>query len=257
MKMADIYADFSKFYDIYVGGWLEDLPFYFKYAGGLHTPILEIGAGSGRLTIEFARAGHSVVAVDISASMLAILKSRLIQETEDVRKRIKIVEADAEILELRNKYELIIVPFFTFNYFLTSQAQTSALRQLAQHLMDKGTILLDVFIPFSRIKECSPEPVLRVDTIESDTDNKIRGWNIYSMDLERQIETRRHIFEVTKPDGTVSKKEFVTMRRYSFRPELERIFSDEGFLVESVFSDYDEKKAEPDSEHLIYMLGRK
>lgn len=256
-KMFDIYADFSRFYDLYVGGWLEDLPFYLEYARDLSTPLLEVGAGSGRLTIPFARAGYSVVAVDISASMLVILKSRLMQEAEDVRKRVEIVEADAKTLKLGDKYELIIVPFFTFNYFLTSQAQKAALKRLAQHLTDSGTILFDVFIPFSRIKECSPEPVLRVDTVEAETGNKIRGWNIYSMDLERQIECRRHIFEVAEPNGTVSKKEFITKRRYTFRPEIEQLFSGNGLFVESVFSNYNKEMAGPDSERLVYVLGRK
>ena len=239
---SDIYADFSGFYDIYVGGWLEDLPFYLDYARGLDTPLLEVGAGSGRLTIPFARAGYSVVAVDISASMLSILKSRLAHEVEDVRKRVEIVEADAEALKLGNKHELIIVPFFTFNYFITKQAQKTALKRLTQHLTDSGTILLDVFIPFSRIKECSPEPVLRVDMVEAETGNKIRGWNVYSMELKQQIECRRHIFEVAEPNGTVTRKEFVTKRRYTFRPELEQLFSDNGLFVENVFTGYDKKK---------------
>jgi len=255
-KIFDIYADFSRFYDIYVGGWVEDLPFYLEYAKGLSTPLLEVGAGSGRLTIPFARAGYSVVAVDISVSMLAKLESCLVQEAEDVRKRVEIVKADAKTLVLENKYDLIIVPFFTFNYFLTSQAQKTVLKRLAQHLTDSGTILLDVFIPFSRIKECSPEPVLRVDTVEEETGNKVRGWNIYSMDLQQQIECRRHIFEVTKPDGTVTKKEFVTKRRYSFRTEIEQLFSDNSLFVESVFTGYEKKEAQPDSEQLQYVLRK-
>lgn len=254
--MFDIYADFSRFYDIYVGDWVEDLPFYLEYARGLSTPLLEVGAGSGRLTIPFARAGYSVVAVDASASMLAILESRLAQEAENIQKRVRIIEADAETLKLDDKYDLIVVPFFTFNYFLTLQAQKAALERLARHLTDSGTIMIDVFIPFSRIKECSPEPVLRVDTVEAGTGNKIRGWNVYSMDLKQQIECRRHIFEITEPDGTVPKKEFITKRRYTFRPELEQLFLDKGFSVESVFSGYDKKKAEPDSERLVYVLRR-
>ena len=254
--MVDIYADFSRFYDIYVGEWLEDLPFYLDYARGLRTPILEIGAGSGRLTVPLARADYSVVAVDVSVSMLSMLKSRLVREAENIRKKVEIVEADAEALDLGNRFELIIVPFFTFNYFLTSQAQKTALKRLARHLTDSGTILLDVFIPFSRIKVCSPEPVLRVDTVEAETGNKIRGWNVYSMDLEKQIECRQHIFEVTEPGGRVSKKEFATKRRYTFRFELEQLFSDSDLLVESVFSGYDRKKAEPDSERLVYVLRK-
>ena len=30
--VPDIYAEFSDFYDFYVGDWLEDLPFYLYYA---------------------------------------------------------------------------------------------------------------------------------------------------------------------------------------------------------------------------------
>ena len=255
-KMLDIYADFSRFYDIYVGGWLEDLSFYLDYARGLGMPLLEVGAGSGRLTIPLARAGYSVVAMDNSGAMLAILKSRLVQEAEEVRKRVEIIEADAKTLKLDNKYDLIIVPFFTFNYFLTSQAQKTVLERLVHHLTGNGTIIIDIFIPYSRIKECPPEPVLRVDTIEANTGNKIRGWNVYSMDLKEQIECRRHIFEVTKPDSTVSKREFVTKRRYSFRPELEQLFSNNGLFVESVFTGYDKKEAQPDSERLQYVLRK-
>lgn len=74
---SDPYGDYSKFYDLYVGDKSDDIPFYLKYAQEARTPILEIGAGTGRLTIPFARAGHSVVAVDISPSMLANREEQL------------------------------------------------------------------------------------------------------------------------------------------------------------------------------------
>ena len=39
--------------------------------------ILELGAGSGRVTIPLARAGFDVVAVDASPAMLAKLRARV------------------------------------------------------------------------------------------------------------------------------------------------------------------------------------
>ena len=168
-KPLDIYEDFSEFYDIYVGGFLDDFPFYLEYAEGLQTPVLEIGAGSGRLTIPIARKGISVVAVDISQSMLNILKSRLPKEPIEVQQRIQIVREDACKLELGREYELIIVPFYTFNYFLTQQAQNETLKRLSLHLLPQGHLLIDVFVPLNRIKHCSPEPMLRVNTIDPRT----------------------------------------------------------------------------------------
>ena len=100
MPPRDVYKDYSEFYDLYVGDRLVDLPFYLDYARSAQTPVIEIGAGSGRLTLPLARAGVRMVAVDVSTSMLAILKSRLAEESSEVRHRVEVVEADASELNL-------------------------------------------------------------------------------------------------------------------------------------------------------------
>ena len=250
----DTYADFSQFYDIYVGDWLDDLPFYMKYAQLITRPILEVGSGSGRLTIPLARAGLEVTALDSSSSMLAKLESRLRSESKEVQDRVSIVCANAQMMELSKQYELIIVPFYTFNYFLTSEAQIAVLKRLLSHLSQTGRLLLDVFVPHKRIKDCPPEPVLRVDTLDSQTGQKIRGWNAYRMDTQNQLEIRRHTFETISPDGRISKKEFSTQRRYFFKSELEKLFSKHGFHVEAVFAGYDERPADDKSEQLMFVM---
>ena len=252
---SDIYADYSRFYDIYVDGWMEDLPFYLDYAKQVESSILEIGAGSGRLTIPFAKAGYSVVAVDASASMLDILKSHLRNESPDVQAGVRVIDADMCALDLGCKYELIIVGFDAFNYLLTPQSQEAALERLSLHLAPQGRVLLDVFLPLKRIEQCPTEPVQRVDTVEAETGNKVRGWNVYSMDKDRQIESRRLIFEVTTPNEEVSKKEFTVRRRYFYPSELEKLFSDHGFSIETAFRGYN-KGCQPDSEQLQYVLRK-
>ena len=82
---SDVYQDYSEFYDLYVGDRLIDLPMYQGYAATSKTSILEIGAGSGRLTIPLACEGYDVVAVDISPSMLAILGEKLTKQPVEVR----------------------------------------------------------------------------------------------------------------------------------------------------------------------------
>ena len=85
MVPGDVYKDYSEFYDLYVGDRLVDLPFYLDYARSAQTPVIEIGAGSGRLTLPFARACVRMVAVEVSTSMLAILMSI---RTRSIRRRI-------------------------------------------------------------------------------------------------------------------------------------------------------------------------
>src|SRR3954470_5080795 len=70
--------------------------------------ILELGAGSGRVTIPLARAGYDVVAVDSSRPMLAKLRARVATLPKAVAKRITVVEADLRDFQIPGKFPLAI-----------------------------------------------------------------------------------------------------------------------------------------------------
>ena len=59
---SDVYGEYSEFYDLYVGDRQVDLPMYKGYKAKSGTPILEIGAGSGRLTV-WHRTGSTAIRV--------------------------------------------------------------------------------------------------------------------------------------------------------------------------------------------------
>jgi SAM-dependent methyltransferase len=74
-----------------------DVGFYRELAKqrlGSSGRILELGAGSGRVTIALARAGYEVVAVDASRPMLAKLRARVSALPSAVARRITVVEGD-------------------------------------------------------------------------------------------------------------------------------------------------------------------
>ena len=58
--------------------------------------VVDVGGGFGQQAIMLARAGHSVVIVDIDPKMLAIAKNKLSHESEVVRSRIELVQGDGE-----------------------------------------------------------------------------------------------------------------------------------------------------------------
>ncbi|HEV8617136.1 MAG TPA: methyltransferase domain-containing protein [Methylomirabilota bacterium] len=251
----DVYADFSAFYDLYVGEWRDDVPLYLERAKTAGGPVLEIGAGSGRLTVPLARAGFAVTAVDVSASMLALLRSRLAAEPSEVRARVRVVQADATRLALAARYPLVLVPFYTFNYFLTPEAQRALLDGVAAHLAPGGRVLVDVFIPYARLAAGRTDPILKVDRIDPATGGRVRGWNTFALDPARRIETRRQRFEIDRADGTVEQREFTIVRRWEFPEDLERIFAAAGFAVEDVFAGYARgRRPEPASEQRVYVL---
>lgn len=105
------YVSFSEFSDLYVSGFLEDLPMYQHHAERTGGPVLEIGAGSGRMTIPLAQKGFEVAAMDISPTMLEILRDRMAEGPEEVRDWIQVIQADICDLDMGGKFGLVMVPY--------------------------------------------------------------------------------------------------------------------------------------------------
>lgn len=59
------------FHDVEHGGYRADLPLWLELAASAQGPILDLGAGSGRVAVVLAEAGHDVVALDIDGELLS------------------------------------------------------------------------------------------------------------------------------------------------------------------------------------------
>ena len=61
-------------HDLECGPYRADLPLWRWLAGREGGPVLDVGAGTGRVTLELAREGHELVALDRDAGLLRELK---------------------------------------------------------------------------------------------------------------------------------------------------------------------------------------
>lgn len=134
--------------------------------------------------------------------------------------------------------------------------QEAALRNLRGHLAADGRLLIDVFLPRKLLTECPSAPVLRREAVDPATGRPVRCLVAYRFDRGRQLEFRRHIFEIAGEDGNFIRHEFETIRRYFFPEELEALFGAHGLMVEAVFGGYGKEPVRDDAEHLLYVLRR-
>lgn len=136
-------------HDIECGAYVADLPLWRSLAGDVGDgPVLDIGAGTGRVSLDLARAGHTVVAGDLEPHLLRALRERA--ERYDVV--VRTVVSDARTIALDGEtFPLILVPMQTIQLLGGAEGRAAFLAR-ARALLAPGGVLaialaeaLDVF----------------------------------------------------------------------------------------------------------------
>ena len=94
-------------HDVECGGYTADLALWHEIAARERGPVLDVGAGTGRVALPLARAGHDVTGLDREPELLAALTARA------AGLRVATVVADAGDFALDRRFGLVIVPMQT------------------------------------------------------------------------------------------------------------------------------------------------
>jgi len=142
-------------HDLECGAYEDDLPLWRELAGRAGGPVLDLGAGTGRVALALARAGHEVVALDLDAGFLAALRTRageLPVTTE---------QADAREYDLGRRFPLILAPMQTVQLLGGPAGRARFLATAAAHLAPGGLLacaLADALDAFDAEHDQPPPP---------------------------------------------------------------------------------------------------
>lgn len=133
-------------HDLECGSYTQDLPLWLelaaRYAAAPSGLVLEIGAGTGRVTLALARAGYAVVALDRDAELLEATRRRA------RRLQVRTVLADARDFELPGcRFSLCLVPMQTVQLLGGPAGRLAFLRAARRHLAAGGLIALALVAP--------------------------------------------------------------------------------------------------------------
>jgi SAM-dependent methyltransferase len=238
----DEYGPIAELYD-QVGLYRDrpDLEFYLAAAREAGSPVLEIGCGTGRVLIPTARAGIEITGLDLSPSMIAVCRQRLLAEPDPVRARVELIEGDMRRFDLGRRFNLVTVPFRPFQHLVSVEDQLACLGSIRRHLVPGGTLILDLFNPSleALVRPAGVEAEDTPETMLPDGRRLSRSFRIVSQDRAAQANQVELIYHVTQPSGRTERLVHGFTMRYLFRYEAEHLLVRAGFEIVALYGGYD------------------
>ncbi len=173
----------------------HDVDFYVRLARESGGPVLEYGAGNGRVTLAIARAGIAVHGVDLSRAMLDHLAEKLAKEPPQVRSRVAFTHGDMRAVALDGAaFPLVITPFNAFLHLYERSDVERFLERVRAHLAPGGRFVFDFSLPQPRDLARDPDrPIGAPRLRHPSTGELVRSTERFEYDPIRQlllIETR-------------------------------------------------------------------
>ena len=254
-------AALARFYDLDLEDDPGDLDLYLALADRIDGPVLELAAGSGRVAVPLAAAGHRVVAVDLDPAMLARARDRARDEgvPDD---RLELVEAD--LLELRHRdsggFGLAFIALNSIMLLATRDAQQRALGVLADHLAPGGIAVVDVWLPdiedLGRFDGRLLHEWIRADPDAEEPGTLVTKAGTAIHDAASGTIVLSAIFETATQGGPIRRWLRQDRLRLIGADELAAFAESAGLIVETLAADYDLAPLGPGGERAVLVAVR-
>jgi SAM-dependent methyltransferase len=195
--MTATFSPLVVWHDVECGRYSADLALWYELASRERGPVLDIGAGTGRVALPLARAGHEVVALDREPELLAALTARA------AGVRVATVVADATDFVLGRRFGLAIVPMQTVQLLPDRARFLAAVRR---HLLPGGLLALAIAATLEDFGDLGGElPAPDVATV-ADWRFASQPMAVRALPDATRIERVRRAFA---PDGSVTEEDDV------------------------------------------------
>lgn len=226
--------------------YVEDLPFWRALADEVGGPVLDLGAATGRVSLDLARVGFDVTAVDVDLAMITHLAAATGDPVPDGR--VRAVAADITGLDLEARFPLVILPMNTLQAFVDRDSQLAVLRAVRRHMAEGGVFAFDVVLADL---DALADQVGRVhDGVVHHDPSGVTLTHRARFDAVDTATGTVHFTLLIDEDGVAYE------RRHSvhlFGPsELWELLAEAGLRVQAAYADFDGTPLHADAERQVY-----
>ena len=249
-------------YDLEHEGDDEDVRFYLRLLTDWKPRrVVELAAGSGRVTIPLAQAAASrgvhVVGLEREGPMLDEAMRKRAELDEDARRGVTFTTGDMRDWRADEPVDLVIAPCSSLSHLLTLDDQIAAWQSAWNNLVEGGRFVVDLTMPnlaaFADSMQTPPRTFLEVDVDARDPESGTRLLRYKTtryLPHEQRAEIR---FLYDKfPDGRDVDRYVSDFDCHVYYPrEVELLFRLTGFRVAAWYGDYAMRRLRTSSRQLI------
>lgn len=240
----------AEYYDSAYKTRRQDVRFYVELARARGGPVLELGAGSGRVTLELARAGIEVMGIEPVRAMLQRARDKARELPPETRARVRLRQGDARRLALARTFPLVIAPFHVLMHFYARRDLELLFGAVRRHLAPRGRFVFDVAMPDLRALLRSPGKLYRGPRVTHPrTGARSDYFEAFEYEPSRQVQMVSMIFQNQQDLSDL--RSIPLSQRQFFPQELEMLLHYNGFALEAHWGDFQRGPLRTDSESQV------
>jgi SAM-dependent methyltransferase len=201
VKAPPVAAGAVGWHDVECASYGADLPLWRALAHERGAPVLDLGAGTGRVSLDLATRGVSVTALDADPELVRACNDRARAASLPVRS----VAADVRSFDLGARHPLAILPMQVVQLLGGKRGRASMLATVRRHLTGRGLLAAALADPFEGGPVDEVAPPLP-DVLE------IEGWVLSSTPVEVRAEGDRLAIDrhrqAVSPTGDLTEEVF-------------------------------------------------
>lgn len=224
-------------YDSYVQVTF-DVPFLLREATRTPGDVLELMAGTGRVSLPLLEAGVRLTCVDSSAAMLAVLREKLARR--GLTATATVVQADVRALALDRQFDLVLIPFHSFAEVTAPEDQRQVLARVRAHLRDGGRFICTLHNPRVRLRSVDGQLHLLGAAALQDRPGRLLIWTLMRHQPPSHLVEGWQFYEEYDAEGVLQRKRLLETRFALIeRDAFAAMAADAGFRVTALYGDYD------------------
>lgn len=242
----------ATYYDHIYKDLTDDIPFYLNLLrDDPSISVLEIGCGTGRVTLPLSQIGSDVTGMDNSKHMLEKLKSKM----DSYSCVPKLTLKDMINFKFDKKFDLVIIPFRGFQSLLTVRDQEQCLKSIKEVLYKNGRLIINLFSPSRDMFDQKENVNYVVKNVADQAHN--RTFSIKhrtSFEKNNQIIKSAINLEASNTTQIISSHWLNFQLRYLYPMEAKYLFQNNGYKTVDLIGDYSGEKFTQNSEDMIWTL---